>query len=364
MTKPSLPPIKEIIPYLEKIWKTRIVTNYGEFHFEFEKKLTRYFGVKYVSLFNTGMSALQAALKALEIEGEIITTPYTFIATSNAIILNNCTPVFCDIENDSLNLDPKKIETLITKKSKAILPVHVYGLPCKVNKIQDIANYYGLRCVYDAAHAFGVKLNGKSLLSYGDLSVVSFHGTKVFNTFEGGAVVTMNLELKKKIDLIKNFGIADEENVIEIGSNGKMDEFHSALGILQLKYIKKNILKRKKLTQEYRRLLKDVKGISYLKYNNNVEYNYEYFPLFINCEKYGMCRDDLFNILKKNNVICRKYFYPIVNEFDLYKNNIKIKKYRCENAKKASERVICLPLYPELKYDEQKQIIRIIIEKQ
>ena len=360
VTQPSLPPLDDFIPYLQKIWDNKWLTNCGEFHKEFEAKLAEYLGVKYVSLFTNGMIALQVGMQALRITGEVITTPFTFVATTHAIHWNNCTPVFCDIEPDTFTLDPEKVESLITPRTTAIMPVHVYGNPCLHEKLQKIADTYGLKLFYDAAHVFGVKKDGVSVCNWGDLSMLSFHATKVFNTFEGGALVTNDPNMKQRIDYLKNFGIADEVTVIAPGSNGKMDEFRAAFGLLQLERVDGEIAKRKAVAEKYRSALKDVPGIHMLYDLPGVQHNYAYFPILIDAQKYGNTRDELFERLLAQNIISRKYFYPLCSDFPTYRGLSSAAPSNLPVAVRTAANILCLPMYAELAQDEQSKIISII----
>ena len=362
VTQPSLPDLEEFLPYLKEIWKEKWLTNNGRFHQEFEKALAEYLGVEYVSLFCNGTSALQIGLQALRITGEVITTPFTFAATTHSIYWNACASVFCDIDPVTLNLNPEKVESLITPQTTAILPVHVFGNPCDVVKLKSIADSYGLKLFYDAAHAFGVEVDGTSILNYGDLSMLSFHATKIFNTFEGGALITNKKSLKKRIDFLKNFGFADEVTVVAPGVNGKMDEFHSALGLLQLKSIDKEINKAQKITQLYCNSLKGVPGITILPEMARVKYNYSYFPILIDEEEYGLSRDELYNILRNKGIFVRRYFYPLVSQFPSYRNLPSAQKEVLPVAEKISQQVLCLPLYAELEEKIIKQIVGIILK--
>jgi len=361
VTEPFLPPLDEFSPYLEKIWENKQVTNKGPFHEQFEEELCSYLGVKYVSLFCNGTIALLIAMKALRLTGDIITTPYTFVATPHSIKWNGLTPVFVDIERNSCNIDPEKIETAITDKTTGIMPVHVYGIPCNLNRIQEIADKYDLKVVYDAAHGFGVKENGRSILNAGDLSVLSFHGTKVFNTFEGGAIVSHSKEMKKSINDLKNFSFTDEVTVSGLGINGKMNEFQAALGLLQLEYFDEVISRRNRIDSLYRKFLKDVSGVSLINYSKNSCPNYSYFPIFIDKNKFGISRDDLYLSLKSQNIFARRYFYPLVSDFKVYKDNSSLYQLNLNNAKRASNSVLCLPMYPGLK-DAEVQLISSLIK--
>ncbi len=361
VTSPSLPPLDEFIPYLRKIWENKWLTNNGEFHREFEARLAEYLGVKYVSLFTNGMIALQVGMQALRITGEVITTPFTFVATTHAIHWNNCTPVFCDIEPDSFTLDPAKVESLITPRTTAIMPVHVYGNPCKVEELKRIADTYGLKLFYDAAHVFGVKKDGASILNWGDLSMLSFHATKVFNTFEGGALITNDEEMKQRIDFLKNFGFADEVTVVAPGSNGKMDEFRAAYGLLQLKMVDGEIEKRHQVAIRYREALKDVPGIRCLHDLPNVHHNYSYFPILVNEAEYGLSRDALYDKLKAHGIYSRRYFYPLCSDFPTYRGLPSAAPVNLPVATKVAEEVLCLPMYADLSVEDQRLVSTHIV---
>lgn len=360
VTKPALPDLKEVVPYLEKIWKNKILTNNGPFHKQLEKELSEFLGVPYISLFANGTLALVTALQVLRITGEVITTPYSFVATTHSLWWNNIKPVFVDIEPDFCNLDPEKIEASITPKTTAILPVHVYGNPCKVERIKKIADIYGLKVIYDAAHCFGVNFLGQSICNFGDLSILSFHATKVFNTMEGGAIVCHDEFTKKRIDYLKNFGFAGEITVIAPGINSKMNEMQAALGLVQLKHYHKNIKKRKIISETYRKELTGINGISFMPEPNNTESNYAYFPIFINEKEYGSSRDQLYKKLKQNNIHGRRYFYPLISEFSMYKSLDSANPANLPVAQKKSGQVICLPIYPDLSIDVVKQICTIL----
>ncbi len=360
VTQPSLPDLNEYIEKLKEIWDSKWLTNNGKFHIEFEERLCKYLGVKYISLFSNGTLALISALQTLRITGEVITTPYSFVATTHALHWNGIKPVFCDIDPVYGNIDPNKIESLITPRTTAILPVHVYGNPVDAEKIQQIADTYGLKIIYDAAHAFGVKKNGNSILNYGDLSVLSFHATKTFNTIEGGAIVCHDQKTKKRIDFLKNFGFADEVTVVAPGINAKMNELQAAFGLLQLDSFADQIKKRKDITEKYRKLLKDAKGIRLLTDMENVKHNYSYFPVFIE-KDYPFTRDDLYNKLKENNIYGRRYFYPLISDFPTYRGLFSAHHENLSNAVKTANEVICLPIYPELTTEELKYIAKHII---
>ena len=357
VTKPYLPPLDEYKKYLEKIWKSQFITNSGPYHGQLESELCDYLGVKHISLFCNGTIALLVAIKALELKGEVITTPYSFVATAQSIKWNGLDPVFVDIEPKYCNLDPYKIEEAITEKTSAILPVHVYGHPCNTKMITKIANKYKLSVIYDSAHAFAVKKNKKSILNEGDLSVLSFHATKVFNTFEGGAIVSHTAEMKKKIDDLKNFGFQDQITVEGIGINGKMNEVQAAMGLLQLKYIDKNISKRKKISQIYRKKLSKIAGIKLIDELQKIDYNYSYFPIYIDSKIFGLSRDELYDTLKENKIFSRRYFYPLITDFPGYNDS---KSFDLNNAKLVANQVLCLPIYPDLEHKDVERVIGIL----
>jgi dTDP-4-amino-4,6-dideoxygalactose transaminase len=360
VTKPFLPPLKEFIPYLEKIWENRILTNNGPFHEELEQKLCEYLGVEYISLFSNGTLALMTALKILDISGEVITTPFSFVATTHALWWNNIKPVFIDIENSTFNLDPDKIVAAITPETSAILPVHVFGNPCNVEKIRDIASGYGLKVIYDAAHAFGVKWKEIPVVSFGDLSVLSFHATKVYNTFEGGAIVCHDEATKKKIDNMKNFGFADETTVIDTGINAKMNEFQAAIGLLQLKHINEIIEKRSRIAEQYRHLLINIDGVSYIENLPEVKHCYSYFPVFIEEKRYGRSRDAVYEELKMNNIYSRRYYYPLISQFPAYSKLESAQPGRMPVAERVTDEVLCLPIYPDMDTLQIKKICSIL----
>ena len=348
VTRPNLPPLDEFINSLEDIWDCKWLTNMGKFHKEFEKALCDYLGVKYISLFTNGTLALITALQVSRITGEVITTPFSFVATTHALHWNGIKPVFCDVEPEFYNLNPEKIEAAITPKTTAILPVHVYGNPCRVERIAEIADTYGLKVIYDACHAFGVSFNGNSILNHGDLSVLSFHATKVFTTFEGGAIVCHDEKTKKRIDYLKNFGFAGETTVVGPGINAKMNEFQAALGLLQLKYVDKAIKDRKKITDLYRKNLRDIKGIRFLYDIKGVRHNYVYFPILIDHKEFGRSRDEVYEELKKHNIYTRRYFYPLISQFPTYKGLPSATSDNLPVAEKITKAILCLPIYPAL----------------
>ena len=359
VTQPYLPPLTEFIPYLEKIWDSKVLTNGGTFHQQLEQALCEYLGVEHLALFTNGTIALITALQALRITGEVITTPYSFVATSHALTWNNIKPIFVDIDPKTMNLDAGKIEAAITPHTTAILPVHCYGNPCAVERIQQIADIHGLKIIYDAAHAFGVRYQNQSILNFGDLSVLSFHATKVFNTFEGGAIVCPDLKSKQRIDYLKNFGFVDEVTVIAPGINGKMNEVQAAFGLLQLKYIDQVIKKRAAADTRYRQGLKGVAGITLVDLPDQVGHNHSYFPILVE-DHYPLSRDELYEKLKTEAIYARRYFYPLISDFPMYKILPSAQPGNLIEANKIAGKIICLPLYPELSDETISQIIDII----
>lgn len=360
VTKPLLPPLDEFKPYLEQIWKSGVLTNGGQFHQQLEQELCQYLGVKYLSLFSNGTIALVTALQALQIKGEVITTPYSFVATAHSLLWNNIKPVFVDIDPGTLNLDPSKIEAAITSETTAIMPVHCYGNPCDVDEIERIAKKYNLKVIYDAAHAFGVKCHCGSVLNHGDLSILSFHATKVFNTFEGGAIISPDAETKMHIDQLKNFGFIDEVTVTAAGINGKMSEINAAFGLLQLKYVDEAVARRKKIDVFYREKLKAVKGVSFPRLTNGSTQNYSYFPVLINAS-FPISRDELYQKLKDENIFARRYFYPLISQFPMYSDLTSAQPNNLIAATKAANEILCLPIYPDLTQSEQKRICEVIL---
>lgn len=363
VTQPLLPPLEEFIPYLEDIWQRKWLTNNGHYHQELEKALTDYLKVPYLSLFTNGTLPIMVALQALRITGEVITTPYSFVATTHSLWWNGIKPVFVDIDPKTGNLDPEKIEAVITPKTTAIMPVHVYGNPCDTKRIKEIADTYGLKVIYDAAHAFGVEVDGKSILEAGDMSTLSFHATKTYNTIEGGALICRDAETKKRIDYLKNFGFAGETTVIAPGINGKMDEVRAAYGLLQLKYVEQAILQRKHVAETYRKELSNVSGISFMDDMESVRHNYSYFPIFVDEIEYGMTRNKLYFKLREANIFGRRYFYPLISEFATYRGLPSSKKANLLNAHKMADSVICLPMYHELRKEDVRRIASLIVEK-
>jgi len=361
VTQPYLPPLEEFIPYLEKIWENKWLTNNGPFHQQLEQALCEYLGVKHLSLFTNGTIALVTALQALRITGEVITTPYSFVATAHSLLWNSITPVFADIDPETCNLDPDKIEQAITPHTTAIMPVHCYGNPCDVEKIQRIADTYGLKVIYDAAHAFGVKYKGESLLRHGDLSILSFHATKVYNTFEGGAIVCPDAKTKQRIDYLKNFGFADEVTVMAPGINGKMSEVNAAFGLLQLKHVDAAIARRGEIDALYRQGLSAVKGITCLTVSTDTDRSFSYFPILVGRD-YHLSRDGLYSKLKEHNIYARRYFFPLISDMSMYRGLPSANQSNLPVAESIAQKVLCLPIYPDLGEDAQSHIIKIIRE--
>lgn len=360
VTQPALPPLPEFVSYLEKIWESKNLTNNGPFHQELEKSLCEHLGVKYISLFSNGTLALITALQTLRITGEVITSPFSFVATTHALHWNEIKPVFVDIEPQTFNLDVEKIEAAITPRTTAILPVHVFGNPCNLERMQQIADTYGLKLIYDACHAFGVRVQERSILDYGDLSVLSFHATKVFTTFEGGAIVCQDAATKRRIDFLKNFGYADEVTVVAPGINAKMNEVQSAFGLLQLKYVDSYIEKRAAVARRYREGLAGIPGLTFLNDIPDVRPVYPYFPILINAELYGKSRDDLYNDLKTHNIYTRRYFYPLISQFPTYKALESAHPGNLPIAERVTKQVLCLPIFPDLEIEHQERIIQWI----
>lgn len=359
VTQPYLPPLEEFIPYLEKIWENKWLTNNGPFHQQLEQTLCDYLGVEHLALFTNGTIALVTALQTLRVTGEVITTPFSFVATAHSLLWNGLTPVFVDINPMTCNLDPEKIEQAITPRTTAIMPVHCYGTPCHVERIQQIADTYGLKVIYDAAHTFGVKYKGESLLKHGDLSVLSFHATKVYNTFEGGAIVCPDAKTKQRIDYLKNFGFADEVTVMAPGINGKMSEINAAFGLLQLKHVDAAIARRGEIDALYRFGLSDAKGITCLPAPMDTDRTFSYFPVLVGND-YHLSRDELYFRLKKHNIHARRYFYPLISDMPMYRGLPSASQANLPVAESISQQVLCLPIFPDLLEDDQSQIIDII----
>jgi dTDP-4-amino-4,6-dideoxygalactose transaminase len=362
VTSPLIPPLEEFTLYLEDIWKRKWLTNNGYYHRKLEEALCEYLGVKYISLFTNGTLPLITALQALRITGEVITTPFSFVATTHSLWWNGIKPVFVDIEPKTYNLDPEKIEAAITPRTTAIMPVHVYGNPCNMAKIQEIADKYGLKVIYDAAHAFGVTVNGKSVLESGDMSTLSFHATKVYNTVEGGALVVRDEQTKKRIDYLKNFGFAGETEVVAPGINSKMDEVRAAYGLLNLKQVDTAIEARCRVAIKYREALRSIRGITFFDDIAGVRHNYSYFPIFIDAEEYGMTRDELYFKMKEYGVFGRRYFYPLISTFTTYRGLESATPENLPNAYKIANSVICLPMHHALSGQEIKKVLLIILK--
>lgn len=360
VTSPMLPPLEEFMPYLQDIWDRKWLTNNGHYHQELEKALCEYLKVPYISLFTNGTLPLMCALQALRITGEVITTPYSFVATTHSLWWNGIKPVFVDIDPSTGNIDPDKIEAAITPRTTAIMPVHVYGKPCDTERIQEIADKYGLKIIYDAAHAFGVEVNGESILNAGDMSTLSFHATKVYNTIEGGALVMHDEATKKRVDFLKNFGFAGETTVVAPGINGKMDEVRSAYGLLSLKHVDASIEARHQVAIRYREALRDVPGITFFDDMPGVKHNYSYFPIFVDAEKYGMTRDELYFKMKESQVLGRRYFYPLISEFSTYRGLDSAHPDNLPKAHRMADTVICLPMHHELGEEELERVIQLI----
>ena len=360
VTSPLLPSLEDFTFLLKEIWESNMLTNNGNFHQKLEEELAKYLKVPYLSLFTNGTLPLITALQAMRITGEVITTPFSFVATTHSLWWNGIKPVFVDIEPETCNLDPSKIEAAITPKTTAIMPVHVYGKPCKTKEIQEIANKYGLKVIYDAAHAFGVEINGESILNFGDMATLSFHATKVYNTLEGGALVVHDEQTKKRIDYLKNFGFASETEVVAPGINSKVDEVRAAYGLLNLKQVDHAINSRRKVAIRYRDELQGVKGITFFNDIPGVRHNYSYFPIFINAEEYGMTRDELYFKMKEHNVFGRRYFYPLISTFSTYRGLDSANPDNLPIATQMSNNVICLPMHHALSENEVEYILQII----
>lgn len=362
VTAPLLPNLEEFNSLLKEIWDSKWITNNGSFHKQLEKELAEYLKVPYISLFTNGTLPLLTALQALRITGEVITTPYSFVATTHSIWWNGCKPVFVDIDPATGNIDPDAIEAAITNKTTAIMPVHVYGKPCDVKRIKEIADKYGLQVIYDAAHAFGVEVDGESILNAGDMSTLSFHATKVYNTIEGGALVMHDEETKKRIDYLKNFGFAGETTVIAPGINSKMDEMRAAYGILNLRQVDAAIEARHQVAIKYREALRSVEGITFMDDMPGVKHNYSYFPIFVDAEKYGMTRDELYEKMRSHNVLGRRYFYPLISTFSTYRGLPSAAPENLPKAHKIADSVICLPMHHELSVEDVDRVLELIVK--
>lgn len=363
VTSPLLPSLEDFTLSLKEIWNSKILTNNGDFHKKLEKELAAYLKVPYLCLFTNGTLPLITALQAMRITGEVITTPFSFVATTHSLWWNGIKPVFVDIDPQTCNLDPEKIEAAITPRTTAIMPVHVYGKPCNTKRIQEIADKYGLKVIYDAAHAFGVEVNGESILKAGDMSTLSFHATKVFNTLEGGALIVRDEQTKKRIDYLKNFGFASETEVVAPGINSKMDEVRAAFGLLNLKIVDKAISARKQVATQYREKLREVPGITIFEDMQNVRHNYSYFPIFINEEVYGMTRDELYFKMKEQNIWGRRYFYPLISTFSTYRGLESAKPENLSIATKMANSVICLPIHHALTTEDVEGVVALITKK-
>ncbi|MEO9895430.1 MAG: DegT/DnrJ/EryC1/StrS family aminotransferase [Paracoccaceae bacterium] len=361
VTRPSMPPLSEFVEYLEDIWDSGILSNGGPFHQQLEAELQKYLKVENVSIFNNGTIALMTALRALKITGDVITTPFSFIATSHALLWNGNRPVFADIEPNSLNLSPAAIEAAITDRTTAIMPVHCYGNPADVEAIDDIGQRYGLKVIYDAAHAFGVERHDGSVLNFGDASVLSFHATKVFNTFEGGAIICQSPELKKYVDQLKNFGHEGETSVIATGLNGKVSEVNAAFGLVQLRHIDEAIDRRRAIDAKYRAAFADVAGVTCLQDTGQTVGNYSYFPILVGPE-FRIDRDALYDHMKAHGVNPRRYFYPLIPEFPMYQDLPSARLQLLPNAYRASREILCLPIYPDLDDASLERIISLVSE--
>lgn len=361
VTTPLLPDLDDFNSLLKEIWSSKWITNNGQFHQKLEEALCDYLKVPFISLFTNGTLPLLTALQALRISGEVITTPYSFVATTHSIWWNGIKPVFVDIDPSNCGIDPDKIEAAITPRTTAIMPVHCYGKPCDNKRIQAIANKYGLKVIYDAAHAFGVEVDGESVLNWGDMSTLSFHATKVYTTIEGGAIVMHDEATKKRIDYLKNFGFASETEVVAPGINGKLDEVRAVYGLLNLKQVDKAINARHQVAIQYREAFQNVKGIRFFNDMIGVKHNYSYFPIFINAEEYGMTRDELYFKLRDHNILGRRYFYPLISTFSTYSGLPSASPDNLPNATRIANEVICLPMHHELSTDDINRIIELIV---
>ena len=361
VTRPVLPKIEEVVEKLQDIWQAKYLTNNGPQHAMLEQELEKFLKVPYLSLFNNGTIALIVACQSLRLSGEVITTPFTFAATPHVLTWNNIRPIFCDVDEETMNIDAEKIESMITPHTTAILPVHVFGTPCDVEKIQDVADRYGLKVVYDAAHAFGVEIDGKGIGNFGDISMFSFHATKLYHTVEGGALVHGDKNLKARIDLLKNFGIKNEDEVVMPGINGKLNEVSSAIGRIMLNYVAEERQKRIELHKIYDSELADVEGIKLMpKVADNVKLNYQYYVIRIDAEKFGKSRDEVYDEFKKYNVFTRKYFHPLCSEFTCYRQLNSARKENLPIANKIADQVLSIPMYGELSADDVKKICDIL----
>jgi dTDP-4-amino-4,6-dideoxygalactose transaminase len=360
VTRPHLPDLNEYLPYLEKIWKNKYLTNWGPLAQEFEKELAEVLGVKYLSIVSNGTLGLLIAIKVLGLRGEIITTPYSFVATAHSLIWNKLSPIFVDVDPVTGNLNPDLIESAITSSTTAIMPVHIYGNPCDHDRIQVIAKKHNLKVIYDAAHAFNVRYQGQPILNWGDISVLSFHATKIFSSIEGGAIISPSLEMKQRVDRLKNFGFVGEVSIEDIGINSKMNEFQAAFGLMQLKHFDELKQKRKELYNLYMDGLKGTEGISFFPISADVDYNYAYFPIRINEKVFGRSRDDVYEELKKVNVYTRRYFYPLISSLEIYRNFESSEPEKLPVANEIANQVLCLPFYPDLEHETAGKIVAYI----
>lgn len=361
VTQPHLAPLEEFIPYLQQIWDSKVLTNGGPFHQQFEAALCKYLGVRHLALFTNGTLALLTALQALRVTGEVITTPYSFVATAHSLVWNGIKPVFVDVDPGTLNLDPAKIEAAITPQTTAIMPVHCYGKPCDVEAIQKIADNYNLKVIYDAAHAFGVQTDAGSVLEHGDLAVLSFHATKVFNTFEGGAIICQDAKTKQRIDHLKNFGFVDETTVVASGINGKMSEINAAFGLLQLQHIDEALARRAQIDATYRERLRDVPGIRCLPKTGEKVANHSYFPILVRPE-YPISRDALYQKFRDHDIYARRYFYPLISDFPIYRGLPSARRENLPVAHAAAQQVLCLPIFPALTDNMLDRIVGLIAD--
>lgn len=361
VTSPLLPDFDEFVESLREIWDAKWITNNGSFHRRFEAALAEYLGVPYLSLFTNGTLPLLTALQALRITGEVITTPYSFVATSHSIWWNGCKPVFVDIDPATGTIDPERIEAAITPRTTAIMPVHCYGKPCNIARIQEIADTYGLKVIYDAAHAFGVQINGESILRAGDMSTLSFHATKVFNTIEGGALIVKDEAMKRHIDDLKNFGIHSETTVVAPGINAKMDEVRAAYGLLNLRQVDAAIERRHHVADLYRAALRGVEGITFFDDMPGVRHNYSYFPIFVDVEHYGTTRDALYDKMRAHDILARRYFYPLISDFSTYRGLDSARPDNLPNAHRMANSVLCLPMHAGLTEEEVARVIECVV---
>lgn len=363
VTQPYLPPLAEFLPYLEEIWDSKKLTNGGPMHQRLEQELCDYLGVQHISLFANGTLALVTALQALRITGEVITTPFSFVAGAHSLLWNGISPVFADIDPLTLNLNPARIEAAITPRTTAIMPVHCYGNPCDIKAIEKIADDYNLRVIYDAAHAFGVRQRGQSILNAGDLSILSFHATKVFNTFEGGAIVSPDARTKQRIDHLKNFGFVDEVNVVAPGINGKMSEINAAFGLLQLRHVERALDRRREIDRLYRRLLSNVSGITCVQPTGQDVPNCSYFPILVD-ERYPISRDQLYSHMRETDVFARRYFYPLISSFPMYRGLPSAAPGNLPVATRLASQIICLPLYPAMTDEDIERVVASVTSEE